>query len=212
MNFKKFLLAAAVMLAGTASQAAVTYSLNQTAESAFGAGPYGTVTLTQSFNDVLVNVTLRSDMNFVDTGTHSIFTFNLAGDSTASDVTNITFANGLGDVFLVSANQNNSPFSYFTYGIGCSSSNANPCVKGGSSGGYVDPLNFKVVNALVSDFAFMSSGSGIPAYFSADVFSNGVTATVGATVSAVPEPETYAMLLAGLGLMGTIARRRKNAA
>lgn len=28
------------------------------------------------------------------------------------------------------------------------------------------------------------------------------------SVSAVPEPETYAMLLAGLGLMGTIARRR----
>ncbi len=30
-----------------------------------------------------------------------------------------------------------------------------------------------------------------------------------ATVTAVPEPETYAMLLAGLGLMGAIARRRK---
>ena len=30
-------------------------------------------------------------------------------------------------------------------------------------------------------------------------------------VTAVPEPETYAMLLAGLGLMGTIARRRKAA-
>ena len=28
--------------------------------------------------------------------------------------------------------------------------------------------------------------------------------------AAVPEPETYAMLLAGLGLMGTIARRRKD--
>jgi hypothetical protein len=26
---------------------------------------------------------------------------------------------------------------------------------------------------------------------------------------AVPEPETYAMLLAGLGLMGFVARRRK---
>jgi PEP-CTERM motif len=29
-------------------------------------------------------------------------------------------------------------------------------------------------------------------------------------VTPVPEPETYAMMLAGLGLMGTIARRRKN--
>lgn len=28
------------------------------------------------------------------------------------------------------------------------------------------------------------------------------------TVSAVPEPETFAMLLAGLGLIGTIAVRR----
>jgi hypothetical protein len=26
----------------------------------------------------------------------------------------------------------------------------------------------------------------------------------------VPEPETYAMLLAGLGLMGAIAKRRKD--
>jgi hypothetical protein len=30
-------------------------------------------------------------------------------------------------------------------------------------------------------------------------------------VSAVPEPETYAMLLGGLGLFGFMARRRKNA-
>lgn len=32
-----------------------------------------------------------------------------------------------------------------------------------------------------------------------------------AITSAVPEPETYAMMLAGLGLMGAIVRRRKNA-
>jgi hypothetical protein len=29
------------------------------------------------------------------------------------------------------------------------------------------------------------------------------------TVSAVPEPETFAMLLAGLGLIGAIAARRR---
>ncbi len=38
----------------------------------------------------------------------------------------------------------------------------------------------------------------------------GVTASIG--VAPVPEPETYAMLLAGLGLMGAIARRRSTAA
>lgn len=32
------------------------------------------------------------------------------------------------------------------------------------------------------------------------------------TVSAVPEPEFYAMLLAGLGIIGAVARRRKTAA
>lgn len=34
----------------------------------------------------------------------------------------------------------------------------------------------------------------------------------GTIVSAVPEPETFAMLLAGLGLMGAVAVRRKNTA
>jgi hypothetical protein len=35
---------------------------------------------------------------------------------------------------------------------------------------------------------------------------------LGSAVSPVPEPETYAMLLAGLGVMGAIARRRKPSA
>jgi hypothetical protein len=34
-------------------------------------------------------------------------------------------------------------------------------------------------------------------------------ATFGLSVTAVPEPGTYAMLLAGLGLIGTMVRRRQ---
>lgn len=44
---------------------------------------------------------------------------------------------------------------------------------------------------------------------SSSVGTNYVDLTITAAVAAVPEPETYVMLLAGLGLMGTIARRRR---
>ncbi|PSJ18247.1 hypothetical protein C7H79_04075 [Nitrosomonas supralitoralis] len=44
-----------------------------------------------------------------------------------------------------------------------------------------------------------------------DVFARGIDAIESDLihVTAVPEPETYAMLLAGLGLIGFIAHRRK---
>jgi hypothetical protein len=34
--------------------------------------------------------------------------------------------------------------------------------------------------------------------------------SITSTVAPVPEPETYAMLLAGLGVVGSLYRRRKN--
>ena len=36
-----------------------------------------------------------------------------------------------------------------------------------------------------------------------------ITGTLSGSIGAVPEPETYAMMLAGLGLMGFVARRRR---
>ena len=197
---------AAVCFSIAASAQSASYSLNATDVSAFGAGSFGSVTLTQNASDVLVSVSLRSDLNFVDTGEHSIFSFNLGGPSSTSDITGITFANGLNNVFSVAAGTTNSPFSRFTYEINCVSN----CTQGGSGGGYVDPLSFTVRNALITEFGQRSTGSGIDAYFAADVVNlSGNTGTIGATVAAVPEPETYAMMLAGLGLMGLTARRRR---
>ena len=46
-------------------------------------------------------------------------------------------------------------------------------------------------------------------YFDSNNFDN--TGSIRVRVTAVPEPETYAMMLAGLGLIGFMSRRRKNA-
>lgn len=52
---------------------------------------------------------------------------------------------------------------------------------------------------------FVGNWNGVPEGKKWDVVQNGNVTL------AVPEPETYAMLLAGLGLIGTIARRRSSA-
>src|ERR1035437_4687108 len=96
MKFQKFagVMAAVAFMTFAAVDRAVaqstTYSLNSTEVSAFSPGPYGSVTLTQSNSNVLVSVALNSGFNFVNTGSHSIFSFNLGGVSSASDITGIT--------------------------------------------------------------------------------------------------------------------------
>lgn len=67
-----------------------------------------------------------------------------------------------------------------------------------------------------------ASYTGIAGYASYLLAVTGITKSAGgvsflvngsnvASITPVPEPESYAMLLAGLGLMGTIARRRNKA-
>jgi len=72
-------------------------------------------------------------------------------------------------------------------------------------------LNGHTVTATFSPHS--NATGGFVAFLGNDVngseYDANVSATV-ATISNVPEPETYAMLLAGLGLVGVIARRRKS--
>jgi len=49
---------------------------------------------------------------------------------------------------------------------------------------------------------WVSNGEQVPIFSNLTLFARDIT-------TPVPEPETYAMLLAGLGAMGFMARRRK---
>ena len=67
--------------------------------------------------------------------------------------------------------------------------------------------SFSISNVITSAGNYYLEVSGKAGGLSGGLYSG----SIGSTVSPVPEPETYAMLLAGLGLMSAIARRRNNA-
>lgn len=79
-------------------------------------------------------------------------------------------------------------------------------------------VNFSFAGSVGEEFTlsgFMLSGAGLASAGFAQSASAYALVDAGAalsgsfTIAAVPEPETYAMLLAGLGLIGTMVRRRK---
>ncbi len=63
--------------------------------------------------------------------------------------------------------------------------------------------------SIGTSFTGTASITGTLKLFYFDSNNSDNTGSVMATVTAVPEPETYAMMVAGLGLMGAVARRRK---
>lgn len=222
-------LAVGLMLTSPVSPLAapVVYSFTTTQVGAFGAGPYGTVTLNDTGADIDVVVALRADMNFVNTGgPHSIFSFNALG-VLAGDVNSILFNGAANSNVTVVAPGENAPFGTgFTLMLDCT---VNAGCQNGAPGQMFDPLSFTIQGAEYADFGFMAPGT--TAFFAADVIctqsstlqgcqgatgaigvtgssgtttgSSGGTGTSGGTSSSgtqVPEPSSTALV--GLGLLG----------
>lgn len=201
---------ASLGFAASAGAASIVYTFDSTAVAAFGAGPYGTVTLTENGSGgVDFTVTLRSDMNFVNTGgPHSIFSFNSSGVA-AGDISNILFNGSTKAGVTVVSPGGNSPFgSTFSFAIDCTDNDA---CSNGAGGQTADPLTFTIANAVLGDFGFLVSGT--TAFFAADVISGSATGAIGVTKPGrppdenVPEPASLGLL--GLGLLGLGLGRRK---
>ena len=179
---------------------------------------YGTVSLLQVDSDTVnVHVVLADGYNFVDTGAHEVFGFNLNRPG-LPDAT-VTIASPTVGYSLVPGSTQTGGFGFFEYGIACRDQvkvrgavTVTGCKGGNNSLTPNDEMSFNVDRVHITEASFNDNGRGY--YFTADVYGPQVgggdaTFPIGSNVAPVPEPETYALMLAGLGVVGFMARRRK---
>jgi hypothetical protein len=178
-----------------------------------GANPqpsFGTIVVTDLPGDVLgFNITLINGNKFVQTGLDLTFGFNLAGNPT------LTYS-GLSSGFTIPGGTSPTQTSGTYHENGTGNFQYGVVWGGGGGGGNADTnpvLSFSVTGTGLTLASLQQNAVG--QYFAADIIS-GTTGNTGAVdaslVTSVPEPETYATMLAGLGLLGFVAARRKNVA
>lgn len=225
----------ALILVSGAAQAAgaqksSTYNLSVADPSAKlgNVASFGTVNVTENAGKLDFSVSLAEGFVFhQNNSTHHAFTFELLKDPA------ITFSGLSAGFTALNVKGGSAPAAAITeqpfgtnwdYGIDCNSL-GNKAAGSGCRAGYnkANPtsLSFTVASSAGLSLASLESTSygGKSIYFAADVANAaGRTGNVGAVFSAnsaiqptapVPEPSEWAMLLAGLGVVGGAAHRRR---
>ena len=213
MQFKSLVIAASAAFIHTLASAGpswIDWTSVNTGTLTIGSQVVG-VTLTGSTPLSLINGTYYYDNantgGIAATGTYGGYQpSDMLQVSNASFFT-LTFSQAIVNPYiaLVSVGQPRVPVRYtFDSNVSVLSSGSNYWVSGtyATAGNTFTGSEFNGVLQLQGSFTSMKIDVGQPEFWHG--FNVG-----SASVSAVPEPETYAMMLAGLGLIGAIARRRK---
>ena len=197
-------IAVGLMFATSASAAVHTYNFGGNDINGTGISPAPTFA-TLTIDDLTNSFTLTlADLTVVGFGPNAMATDLAVSYSGA----NPGVSDVIGGADDVSINPNGQPAGAFNFGFsftgGTDDLVSNEAVSWTAAG-----FNFSQVTSttpkpaldnFVGSFALRVQGAGQG--------SDG-NGWYGATLAAVPEPETYAMMLAGLGLIGFVSRRRQ---
>ena len=200
MNFVKTLLASAALAVSFGASATVTGSLGG------GAGSFLALSQAGLSNGAVATLNggtvYNSDRPFADIPAGSVFGNNfLAVGPTAGSPSMLTFATAVNYVSFLWG----SPDTYNQLTVNSTG--------GGSQVFTAAGLNFAQTNGNQGFSQYVQfagvSGSQITSLVFTNVPSVDAFEVANFTITPVPEPETYALMLAGLGAMAMFARRRR---
>jgi len=157
---------------------------------------------------------------YIDLTTFDTFAIGDASSSKLSNLATLTQATQVGDFFPAEANissgsvQGVTSFDYsIVDAVGLPSRfyfNASSDIVDLNANTTFQTYNFATPYSGFLSFSLQGlSGFPAPASSATLLIKNVVGTAPLPVMAAVPEPETYAMLLAGLGVMGAVARRRR---